>query len=70
MIKTNKTAFVLSAVIVTAGGLMTLDWSQVVSKETAGVVVMLLGGAVAIGKALLGQPASPPSDPKQDGVSA
>lgn len=54
MPKTNLSTFLLSAVLAVAGGLMTLDWSQVVSQQTAGVVLIGLGGAVALGKALLG----------------
>lgn len=55
MPKTNKTTFILSAVLAVGGALMTLDWSQVVSQQTAGVVVMLLGGGVAFAKVLLGK---------------
>jgi len=50
----NKGVFVLSAVAAVGGALLTLDWSQVVSQQTAGTVLMLIGGAVAFARALLG----------------
>lgn len=50
----NKAVFALSGVAVVSGALLTLDWSQVFSPQTAGTVVALLGGAVAVARALLG----------------
>lgn len=52
--KSNVATFAVSAVLAVGGALMTLDWSAVVSPQTAGVVVMLLGGAVAFARVLLG----------------
>jgi len=44
--------FGLSAVAVLGGAALTLDWSSIVSQQTAGVVAMILGGAIAVAKAL------------------
>ena len=53
--KSKLGTFVLSAVLAVGGALMTLDWGQVVTSQTAGVVVMLIGGGVAFAKVLLGK---------------
>lgn len=55
MPKSNKVTFFVSAVIAVAGALATLDWSQVVSVQTAGTITMLLGGGIAFAKILLGK---------------
>lgn len=54
MPKSNKGVFILSAVVAVGGALLTLDWSQVVSPQTAGTIAMLVGGGVAFARALLG----------------
>lgn len=56
MPKTNLTTFLVSAVLAVGGALLTLDWSQVVSPQTAGVIMVGVGGAVAFAKLLLGKP--------------
>lgn len=53
----NKYAtFGLSAVAVLGGAALTLDWSSIMSAQTAGVVAMVIGGAVAVAKALYTKP--------------
>lgn len=45
--KKNLGSFVAAAGVAVIGALMTLDWSEVVSPRTAGVVLIILGGVGA-----------------------
>lgn len=50
MLKTlkGKRSFILAAIIAILGALQTLDWSQVVTEENAGVVLIVLAAMIAI----------------------
>jgi hypothetical protein len=45
-------AFVVAAVTALGGAAIALPWENIVSAQTAGVIGIVLGGAIAIVKAL------------------
>lgn len=49
----NKAVFWVSAGLAVGGALVSLDWSQVASPKTAGVITALIGGGLAFARALL-----------------
>lgn len=44
----GKRSFILAAIVAVLGALQTLDWSQVVTEENAGVVLIVIGALIAI----------------------
>lgn len=49
----NKAVFFVSAVVAVGGALLSLDWSQVASPQTVGVITTLIGGGIAFARVLL-----------------